>query len=80
MDNLPPPVQINSMTPKDDDSLVDIKVKNPFQIFFNWIKNFIKNNQNITIKIPIIGILVALSSFGVGLGVRIQLGFKFGCL
>lgn len=68
MDNLPPPVSINSITPKEDDSLVEFKVKNPFQKFFTWIINFIKKNQNITIKIPIIGIFVALSSFGVGLG------------
>lgn len=68
MDNLPPPVSINSTTPKDDDSLVEFKVKNPFQKFFTWIMDFIKKNQNITIKIPIIGVLVALSSFGVGLG------------
>lgn len=78
MDNLPPPIQIiqgdgkGGNDSKEDDSLVDIKVKNPFQKFFEWIKSFLKRNQNIVIKIPIIGVLMALS----GLGVGFNLGFN----
>lgn len=78
---LPPPIKVihgdNSVKfDKSDDSLIDIKVKNPFQKFFDWIKNFIKRNQNITIKIPIIGILIALSSFGAGVGSGYKWGFN----
>ena len=82
MDNLPPPIQVTQgdssggNDPKDDDSLIDIKVKNPFQKFFDWIRSFIKKNQNITIKIPIIGVLIALSSFGAGLGSGYNWGFN----
>ena len=82
MDNLPPPIQVTQGNgkggsgPKDDDSLVEVKIKNPFQKFFNWIISFIKKNQNITIKIPIIGILMALSGLGVGLGSGYNLGFN----
>lgn len=84
MDDLPPPIKISSPIhqpsdpnfSKDDDSLVDIKVKNPLQKFFSWIKSFLKANQNITIKIPIIGIFMALSSFGIGLGSGYNWGFN----
>lgn len=81
-DKLPPPIQViqgnggGGNDPKDDDSLVDIKVKNPFFRFFDWLKNFIKRNQNITIKIPIIGVIMALSGLGVGLGSGYKLGFE----
>lgn len=84
MDDLPPPIQVtrgdgsgNNEKP-DDDSLIKagFEVKNPFQKFFDWIKNFIKKNQNITIKIPIIGVFVALSSFSVGLGSGYNWGFN----
>lgn len=81
-EKLPPPIQViqggggGGNGPKDDDSLVDIKVKNPFQKFFDWIKNFIKRNQNITIKIPIIGLLIALPSFAAGLGSGYNWGFN----
>lgn len=74
MDNkLPPPIQVTqgssgSDSSKDDDSLVEFKVKNPFFKFFEWIKNFIKRNQNITIKIPIIGIFIALFGAGYSIG------------
>lgn len=79
MDNLPPPIQViqdngkGGNSPKDDDSLVEFKVKNPFQKFFDWIISFIKRNQNITIKIPIVGLLVGL---GIGLGSGYNLGFN----
>lgn len=81
MDNLPPPIRItrgdsSGKIPSNDDSLVEFKVKNPFQKFFDWIIGFIKRNANITIKIPIIGILLALSGFGVGLGSGYNLGFN----
>lgn len=82
MDNLPPPVQViqgdgkSNSSLKDDDSLVDIKVNNPFAKFFNWIKDFIKKQSNITIKIPIIGIALVLSGFGVGLGSGYSWGFN----
>src|SRR3989344_1127542 len=77
--NLPPPVQVISggspdSGTKEDDSLVEVKVKNPFQKFFGWIKNFLKKQSSITIRIPIIGVLIALSSFSIGSG----LGYSFG--
>lgn len=79
-DRLPPPIQVihgngsGGNPPKsDDDSLVEFKVKNPFQKFFDWIISFIKRNQNITIKIPIVGLLVGL---GIGLGSGYNLGFN----
>lgn len=85
-DKLPPPIKVthgdnsnnDGSNPKDDDSLIKagFEVKNPFQKFFEWIKNFIKKNQNITIKIPIIGVFVALSSFSVGLGSGYNWGFN----
>lgn len=73
MDNLPPPIQVTrgdsgGKPPSGDDSLVEFKVKNPFQKFFDWIIGFIKRNANITIKIPIIGILIALFGAGYSLG------------
>ncbi|MBI4035598.1 hypothetical protein HY383_01490 [Candidatus Daviesbacteria bacterium] len=80
MDDLPPPIKItpNSLdtSNQDDDSIVDIKVKNPFAKFFDWIKSFLKRNQNITIKIPIIGVLVTLFSFSAGLGSGYNWGFS----
>lgn len=83
MDDLPPPVKVYSEnTNKDqkssDDSLIEagFKVKNPLHNFFEWIKNFLKRNQNITIKIPIIGILVALTSFSAGVGSGYHWGFN----
>lgn len=81
MDNLPPPIRINQGFPSggnkgEDDPLFEAKINNPFSKFFNWIKDFIKKNQNITIKIPIIGILVALSSFSAGVGSGYNLGFN----
>lgn len=80
-ERLPPPIQVihgsgsgGGNPPKsDDDSLVEFKVKNPFQKFFDWIISFIKRNQNITIKIPIVGLLIGL---GVGLGSGYNLGFN----
>src|SRR3989344_3189632 len=71
MDNLQPPIQVTSgddsgSSKKDDDPLFEAKINNPFSKFFNWIKNFLKRNQSITIKIPIIGVLMALSGLGVG--------------
>lgn len=79
-DKLPPPIQVvqgnggGGNDPKDDDSLIkgEFKVRNPFFKFFDWIKNFLKRNQYITIKIPIIGVLLAFS----GLGVGFNLGFN----
>lgn len=72
MDDLPPPIKLTPNSPvnspPDDDPLFEAKINNPFSKFFKWIKDFIKRNQNITIKIPIIGIFVALSSFSIGLG------------
>lgn len=85
-EKLPPPIKItqgdhsgdNGNNPKDDDSLIEgnIKLKNPFQNFFDWIKNFIKKNQNITIKIPIIGIVIALSGYAAGVGSGYNWGFN----
>lgn len=73
MDDLPPPVQVihgsssgGNSNSSDDDSLVDVKVKNPFKKFFDFIINFIKRNQSITVKIPLIGLLFVLPSLGIG--------------
>ncbi len=77
MDNkLLPPIQITSgggfeNDKKDDEPLFEAKVNNPFSKFFKWIKNFLKTNQNITIKIPIVGILI-------GLSVGLTSGYKWG--
>ncbi|TSC87549.1 MAG: Uncharacterized protein G01um10147_527 [Microgenomates group bacterium Gr01-1014_7] len=73
MDNLPPPIQVTrgdsgGKPPPSDDSLVEFKVKNPFQKFFNWIISFMKRNANITIKIPLIGIFIALFGAGYTIG------------
>lgn len=73
MDNLPPPVKITQGDIGDskksgDEPLFEAKINNPFAKFFNWIKEFIKKQSTITIKIPLIGILITLSSFGIGLG------------
>lgn len=85
MDDLPPPIKLtqgslNSQNPpnnpNDDDPIFEAKINNPFSKFFSWIKDFIKRNQNITIKIPIIGILVAISSFGAGVGSGYNWGFN----
>ena len=81
MDDLPPPIKITPNSPdtpdaSDDDSIVDIKVKNPFAKFFDWIKSFLRRNQNITIKIPIIGVFIAISSFGAGVGSGYNWGFN----
>lgn len=80
MDNLPPPIKVtqgaNAGNSKLDDPIFEAKINNPFSNFFNWLKNFIKRNQNITIKIPIIGVLVALSSFSLGLGSGYNWGFN----
>lgn len=79
MDDLPPPIKItpNSPNPPDDNSkddpLFEAKINNPFSKFFNWIKDFIKKQSNITIKIPIVGVLIAVFSLGAGLG-----GYKLG--
>lgn len=79
MDDLPPPIKIspNSPNPPDDkskdDPLFEAKINNPFSKFFNWIKDFIKKQSNITIKIPIVGVLIAVFSLGAGLG-----GYKIG--
>ena len=70
MDDLPPPIKLTS-NPSNfsnssnnfDDPLFEAKINNPFSKFFNWIKSFLRRNQNITIKIPILGILIALSDF-----------------
>lgn len=68
-EKLPPPIQViqggggGGNGPKDD-SLIKggFEIKNPLAKFFNWIKK----QSNITIKIPIVGIVVALSSVGTG--------------
>jgi len=53
-DNLPPPIQVTSSgsgnNKTDDDPLFEAKINNPFSKFFNWIKNFLKSNQNITVR------------------------------
>lgn len=84
MDDLPPPIKLtqtslNSPNPPSspsDDPIFEAKINNPFSKFFSWIKDFIKRNQNITIKIPIIGVIVALSSFSLGLGSGYNWGFN----
>ncbi len=76
MDNLPPPIRITSNspnTPNDDEPLFEARVNNPFSKFFSWVKNFLKRNQNITIKIPIVGLFIG---FGIGLGSGYNLGFN----
>lgn len=67
-EKLPPPIQViqgggGGNGPKDD-SLIKggFEIKNPLANFFNWIKK----QSNITIKIPIVGIIVALSSLSTG--------------
>ena len=49
MDDLPPPIQVtrggSNAKPPSDDSLVEFKVKNPFQKFFDWIISFIKRTK-----------------------------------
>lgn len=79
MDDLPPPIKISPNSPNlpddhsKDDPLFEAKINNPFSKFFNWIKDFIKKQSNITIKIPIVGVLIAVFSLGAGLG-----GYKLG--
>lgn len=77
MDDLPPPIKITPDYPNTpnskDDPLFEAKINNPFSKFFNWIKDFIKKQSNITIKIPIVGVLIAVFSLGAGLG-----GYKLG--
>ena len=81
-DNLPPPIKMTPNlpnipnSPNNDDPIFEAKINNPFSKFFEWIKSFIKRNQNITIKIPIIGIFVALSSFSLGVGSGYNWGFN----
>lgn len=70
MDDLPPPIKITPNSPNTpdagDDSLVDIKVKNPFAKFLNWIKSLIKNEGiKITIK-PLTAIAIAVALTGGG--------------
>lgn len=76
MDDLPPPTKVSNQP--EDEPLIkqEFRVNNPFSSFFKWIKNFIQKNQNITIKIPILGIIIALSSFGAGLGSGYNWGFN----
>jgi len=81
MDNLPPPIQVNSgngsgsSSKSEDDPLFEAKVNNPFSKFFNWIKEFIKKQSSITIKIPTLIVVVALSSLGTGVATY-RLGFN----
>lgn len=77
MDDLPPPIKLTPNLPNSpdipDDPLFEAKINNPFSKFFSWIKDFIKKQSNITIKIPIVGVLIAVFSLGAGLG-----GYKLG--
>lgn len=78
MDDLPPPIKISPNSPNrpaipNDDPLFEAKINNPFSKFFAWLKDFIKKQSNITIKIPVVGLLVAVFSLGAGLG-----GYKLG--
>lgn len=80
-DKLPPPIQIiqgssSGSSKGDDDPLFEAKINNPFSKFFNWIKNFLKKQSNITIKIPIIGVIMGLSGLGIGMGTGYNLGFN----
>lgn len=72
MEDLPPPIKITPDAPdgnsKNDEPLFEAKVNNPFSKFFKWIKDFIKKQSSITIKIPTLIVVVALSSLGTGLG------------
>lgn len=71
---LPPPVQVvhsydvpGSSRFDHDDPLFEAKINNPFGKFFNWIKKFLKNQQNIKITIPsltFIGLGLALTGGG----------------
>lgn len=80
MDDLPPPIKITPNPPNTpdapDDPLFEAKINNPFSKFFNWLKNFLKRNQCITIKIPIIGILIAVVSSLSTLGIGYNWGFN----
>lgn len=84
-DKLPPPIKItqggsgnSGNDQKDDDTLfkAEVKLKNPLFRFFDWIKSYLKRNQNITIKIPIIGTLIAISSYSLGVGSGYNWGFN----
>lgn len=80
-DKLPPPIQVTQGPPSggnrgDDDPLFEAKINNPFSKFFNWIKDFLKKQSNITIKIPIIGVIMGLSGLGIGMGTGYNLGFN----
>lgn len=71
MSDLPPPIQVTS----GDDSLVEVKVKNPFFRFFDWLKKLIKNEgikANFTIK-PLTAMLITttFASFFTGTGLAI---------
>lgn len=74
-DKLPPPIKITK--PKDDDSLVELKVKNPFQKFFDWLKSLIKNEGiKITIK-PLTAVAIAVALTGGGGIVGGLIGYFF---
>lgn len=73
-DTLPPPIKVTSSDssdgshPEDDDSLVDIKVKNPFFRFFDWFKKLIKGEgikAGVTIK-PLTAIAISTAIFSTG--------------
>ncbi|MBI2600620.1 hypothetical protein HYW42_01590 [Candidatus Daviesbacteria bacterium] len=81
-DKLPPPIKITPNSPdipnppNDDDPIFEAKINNPFSKFFSWIKDFLKKQSNITIKIPIIGIIMGLSGLGIGWGTGYNWGFN----
>lgn len=80
-DKLPPPIQIiqgssSGGSKGGDDPLFEAKINNPFSKFFNWIKDFLKKQSNITIKIPVIGVIMGLSGLGIGMGTGYNLGFN----
>lgn len=83
MDDLPPPIKVSVSSPStenqqpvssgnksEDEPLIkhEFRINNPFSKFFSWVKEFLKKQSSVTIKIPLIGIMLTLSGFGVGLG------------
>lgn len=75
--NNPNTVNPPSSTKSSDDSLVEVKVNNPFSKFFNWLKSLIKN-EGISIKIkPLTAIGIALALTGGGGIIGGIIGYAF---
>ena len=79
--NLPQPIQVtqgggssDKGKGKDNETLVDVKVNNPFASFFNWIKKLIMH-EGINIKIkPLTAIgMIAIAGASYGTGYHVGL-------